>query len=60
MLKEGYSVDDIMNAYDVMLGKPFWKDKELFMSSVQGQIGKIKKGAGTSLPTGEELEEAWK
>ncbi|MFC1977374.1 replication protein [Chloroflexota bacterium] len=46
MLKQSYSVEDIMNTYQVMSEKPFWKDKELFMASVQGQIGKIMKGAG--------------
>ncbi len=44
MLKQDYSVEDIMNTYQIMSEKPFWKDKELFMASVQSQIGKIKKG----------------
>ena len=44
MLKEGYSIDGIMNTYQVMLKQPFWKDNELFMTSVQYQIGKTVKG----------------
>ncbi len=60
MLKHDYSVEDIMNAYQVMSKQPFWKDKELFMSSVQGQIGKIKKGSGGGLTKTEELAKSWK
>ncbi|KKM97003.1 hypothetical protein LCGC14_1172370 [marine sediment metagenome] len=44
MLRQDYSVEDIMDAYQIMSEKPFWKDKELLMPSLQGQIGKIKKG----------------
>ena len=59
MLRQDYSVGDIMQAYNIMAGKPFWKDKELLMPSVQGQIGKIMKGSGSGISTDEELK-AWK
>ena len=44
MLKHDYSIQDIMDTYQAMSEKPFWQDKELLLISVQGQIGKIKKG----------------
>ncbi len=60
MLKQDYSVTDIMKAHQVMSQQPFWKEKELLMASVKGQIGKMKKGAGGGLSTTEKLEQSWK
>ncbi len=60
MLKHDYSITDIMSARKVMAKQPYWKDKELLLPSVQGQIGKIKKGSSGGLSTTEKLEQSWK
>ena len=44
MLKQGYSVDQIMTAHDNLKEQSFWVEKFLGMQSVKAQIGEIVKG----------------
>jgi len=45
MLNQGYSVEQILNAYDKLKKEKFWADQFLNMQSVKKQIGEIfKKG----------------
>ena len=46
LLKQGYTVEQILNAYDVLKGDQFWADKFLNMQSVKTQIGEISKAKG--------------
>ena len=41
MLKQGYSVQQILGAYDKLKQSEFWRDKLLNMQSVKAQIGEI-------------------
>jgi hypothetical protein len=43
MLKQGYSVPDILWTYDAMKQLAWWKDKFLNMQSVKQQIGEMLK-----------------
>lgn len=46
MLKAKYTPEQIMNVYQEMKAEPFWARKELYMMSVESQIGaKVKSGA---------------
>jgi len=52
MLKEGYTPDQILETWEKLKGDDFWQGKELYMMSVEKQIGAIlkdgthKKGVG--------------
>ena len=43
MLAQGYTPDDILSCYEDLKAKDFWKDKALFMMSVQKEIGEWKR-----------------
>lgn len=43
MLKRGYTVEQILHAWDNMKSEAFWNKQELFMMSVEKQIGAILK-----------------
>jgi len=43
MLKQEYTVEQILNSYDVLKRDPFWADKFLSMQSVKTQIGEMVK-----------------
>lgn len=60
MLKQGYTGEQILGAYDALKQDEFWRNKLLNMQSVKAQIGEIAKGRHGKLPTGEELERKWK
>ena len=44
MLKQDYTVEEILSAYDVLKRDKFWADKFLSMQSVKTQIGEVRKG----------------
>lgn len=63
MLKSNYTPDQIIQTWEKMKADKFWQDKELFMMTVESQIGAVLKSPpknNNDLPTTEELEEAWK
>lgn len=43
MLAQGYTPEEILACHDYVKGQPFWKDKPLFMMSVQKEIGEWRK-----------------
>lgn len=44
MFKEGYTPEQILNAYDQLKAEPFWQAKTLTINSVATQIGEIIHG----------------
>jgi len=46
MLKSGYKPGQILEAWQKLKRDKFWQDKELFMMSVESQIGAMVKGNG--------------
>ena len=46
MLKNGYTPDQILKTWETLKQDKFWQDKELFMMSVETQIGAISKNGG--------------
>lgn len=55
MLKQSYTVEQILACYDSMAAQPFWVDKEILMLSVKKQIGKFltSKSPSDRTPKGE-------
>lgn len=49
MLKQGYSVEDILSTYDAMKLDAFWLDKHLDMQSVKKQIGAKMQSKGVGV-----------
>ena len=44
MLKQGYTVENILAAHDKLKQEPFWAAKFLNMQSLKSQIGELQKG----------------
>jgi hypothetical protein len=63
MLKT-YSPDQIIKTWETIKAEPFYKDKELFLMSVESQIGAKINGktqpTKKQLPTTDELRQSWK
>lgn len=61
MLKQGYTVEQVMKAHDILTKQPFWKAKFLNMQSVKNQIGAIlkiiKEGGNAGPKSGEYFTE---
>ena len=63
MLKQGYTVEQILQCHDALKADQFWQNKPLYLISVQSQIGEhFRKGQpqgrkGWKLPTEKEIEE---
>jgi len=55
MLQQGYTVEQVFSCYDALKVEKFWRDKPLFLMSVQGQIGEWSKHGTTGEYT--DLEE---
>jgi hypothetical protein len=44
MLKGGFKPEQIMKTWEKLKAEPFWSEKELYMMSVESQIGAITHG----------------
>ena len=60
MLKQGYSVEQILTAHDKLKKDKFWAGKLVDMQTVKKQVGELVKGKKAGqLPTTEELKKSW-